>query len=313
MSSNYPYVSVIIPNLNGESAIRSCVASLSVQDYPKDRYEIIVIDNGSKDKSVEILQKMRIQHDVETRPGRAAALNRGVRRSLGDIIATTDIDCLAEPQWLSSIVKSFKNPSVACVAGDIKLLKKSDRSIEAFQARQNYMSPMHARNRKSRTYLPFADGANAAFRRNLFDEIGYFDEKFIKGADVEICYRMLRNTNYELVFDEKAIVWEPGESSLPKLLKQRFRIGIGQMFLRNKYRDLFWKRSTLKHRYWAMRNLFLSFHHCLNLYVRSVHYHEQKDKAYDEMVKMMMRFAEYLGQKCSPLYLRDYQDQDKAR
>src|SRR4029079_17145761 len=106
----------------------------------------------------------------------------------GEIICTTDISCMPEPQWIAEIVSSFADPQIGCVAGEIKQLPGPDNSAVRYQARTNYMSPMHALKRDRLPFLPFADGANASFRRQVFDQIGPFEETFYKGADVEICY-----------------------------------------------------------------------------------------------------------------------------
>ena len=116
---------------------------------------------------------------------------------------------------------------------------------------------MHALSRKQLPYMPFADGANASFRKQLFEEIGLFEESFIKGADVEICYRMFILTDYHIVFNQDAVVWEPGEPTLRALLKQRFRMGIGRNLMKMKYPALFraGKRPlSARKTYWSLRH-----------------------------------------------------------
>jgi cellulose synthase/poly-beta-1,6-N-acetylglucosamine synthase-like glycosyltransferase len=125
------------------------------------------------------------------------------------------------------------------VAGEIKLLRTTGGAVIDFQERSNYMSPLLALDRTRLPFMPFADGANASFRKCVFDEIGGFEESFVKAADVEICYRMFVLTDYTLVFNRSALMWEPGEPSLGALLHQRFRMGIGWNLLRMKYPALY--------------------------------------------------------------------------
>lgn len=250
-----PFVSIIIPTLNCASDIEECVKSLRNQDYPAERFEIIIVDNGSTDATMDIVPLTGVRYFVRNERGRSKALNTGVAHAAGEIICTTDISCRAAPDWISSVVRSFNEASVGCVAGEIKLLKITDNAVIGFQERSNYMSPMLALNRTRLPYLPFADGANASFRKQLFEEIGLFDESFIKGADVEICYRMFILTDYKLVFNQDAVVWEPGEPTLGALLKQRFRMGIGRHLMRMKYPTLFRSGKTppdARKAYWSL-------------------------------------------------------------
>jgi len=257
-----PFVSIIIPTLNCAGDIEGCVKSLRNQDYPEDRFEIIIVDNGSTDSTMDIVPLTGVRYFVRNERGRSKALNTGVENAVGEIICTTDISCRAEPDWISTVVKSFNDSSVGCVAGEIKLLNVSTNAVIGFQERSDYMSPMLALNRTQLPYLPFADGANASFRRQLFKEIGLFEESFIKGADAEICYRMFILTNYKLVFNQDAIVWEPGEPTLRALLKQRFRMGIGGNLIRMKYPSLFRASKTPtspRKAYWSLRHALKRF------------------------------------------------------
>lgn len=244
MSAYCPSVSVVIPVLNCEDDVEGCIASLRQQEYPSDHVQIIVADNGSSDRTVELLKKLQVECVVRPDRGRSRALNAGLQSARGEIVCTTDISCRPLPGWIQEIVKCFEDSSVGCVAGDILLIETGSNLAIRFQSRNDYMSPMHAIKRRTLPFLPFADGANASFRRSLFDEIGGFDETFIKSADVEMCYRMFVMTDYKLVFCRKAIVRETGEPNLRALLKQRFRMGFGSSLLKAKYPDFFLKHDS---------------------------------------------------------------------
>lgn len=250
------FVSVVIPALNCASEVADCVAALRRQDYPADRFEILIVDNGSTDDTVERIRASGVQGLTRAERGRSRALNEGLKHAKGDVICTTDISCRPEPGWISGIIKSFRDPAVGCVAGEIKMLPSPDNAAIRFQQRSDYMSPMSALQRRQLPFMPFADGANASFRRSVFDQIGFFEESFIKGADVEICYRMFLLTSYKILFNYNVVVWEPGEPDLKALLKQRFRIGIGWNLMRMKYPQLYENRQNpvaLRQRYWTMR------------------------------------------------------------
>lgn len=238
--SSLPFVSVVVPALNCAEDVQGFAESMQKQDYPADRFEIIVVDNGSSDDTFERSRAAGLVALQRKEKGRARALNTGVEAARGEIIMTTDLSCRAEPHWIRAVVETFAaHPEAGCVAGEIKLLRATGGAVIDFQERSNYMSPLLALNRTRLPFMPFADGANASFRKRVFDEIGGFEESFVKAADVEICYRMFVLTDYTLLFNRAALMWEPGEPSLRALLHQRFRMGIGWNLMRMKYPALY--------------------------------------------------------------------------
>ena len=158
--------------------------------------------------------------------------------------------------WISSVVACFADPDVGCVAGEIKMIPSGDNLALRYQARNNYMSPLHALSRRQPPYLPFADGANASFRRAVFEAIGGFEESFFKGADVEICYRLLVLTDYKLVFCPDCVTEETGEPDLKALLRQRFRMGMSANLMRARFPEFFAcgeNRASFRKLYWSTR------------------------------------------------------------
>jgi cellulose synthase/poly-beta-1,6-N-acetylglucosamine synthase-like glycosyltransferase len=238
--STLPFVSVIVPALNCAEDVQGFAEAMRQQDYPAGCFEIIVVDNGSSDDTFERAHAAGMIALQRNEKGRARALNTGIEAARGEFILTTDLSCRAEPYWIRAVVETFAaHPAAGCVAGEIKLLRATDAAVIDFQKRSNYMSPLLALNRTRLPFMPFADGANASFRKRVFDEIGGFEESFVKAADVEICYRMFVLTDYTLVFNRSALMWEPGEPSLRALLHQRFRMGIGWNLMRMKYPALY--------------------------------------------------------------------------
>ncbi|MDX9785217.1 MAG: glycosyltransferase [Desulfobacterales bacterium] len=294
----YPYVSVIIPVLNAEKHIDVCLNALKEQTYPEDSYEIIAVDNGSSDNSFQKLSNRGINVGLIRKKGRSRALNKALEMARGDIICSTDISCIADPDWIRSIVKSFENPEVGCVAGEIRLIKYPKNRVIEFQDRVNYMSPMYAAERVSLPFLPYADGANASFRRSVFEKLGFFDEAFFKAADVEICYRILMLSDYKIVFDKNAVVWEYGEPSLFSLLKQRYRIGLGQILIEKKYNALFHKKKlSLRKFYWAGAELLAGISRIEGI---------KSHMLYDKLVFLLMRLWQKIGNTYGRINLKNY-------
>jgi len=248
-----PFVSVVIPALNCAGEVEGCIAALRAQGYPGNRFQIVVADNGSTDDTRAELERLNVSYAVRAQRGRSRALNAGIALARGELILTTDMSCRPRKDWIANVVRCFEDPSVGCVAGDIHLLPSGSNLALRYQQRSGYMSPMLALSRRQLPFLPFADGANASFRRAVFDAIGGFDESFFKAADVEICYRLLVLTDYRIVFCPDCVVDETGEPDLRALLKQRFRMGMGSNLMRAKYPG-FYRRPRqagwLRRQYW---------------------------------------------------------------
>ena len=257
-NTGLPFASVVIPALNCIQEADDCIAALQAQDYPADRFEIIVVDNGSDDGTAERVQALGVHLERMPEKGRSKAQNAGLKAARGEIILTTDMGCIARPDWISNVVACFRDPAVGCVAGDITMLPTEDNMALRYQARKRYMSPLHALSRRKLPFLPFADGANSSFRRAVFDEIGGFESSFFKAADVEICYRILVLTEWKIVFCPDCLMQEAGEPDLKTLQHQRYRMGMGSHLLRARFPAFYEQveddsNAGLRERYWAWR------------------------------------------------------------
>lgn len=306
MSDQVPFVSVVVPALNCVDDVYEFSRAIGNQDYPRSRYEVIVVDNGSNDGTYERLQEVGVTAVRRGEKGRARALNAGIANASGQLILTTDLSCSPEADWISAVVRTFAAyPDAGCVAGEIKLRQTHDNVATEFQKRNNYMSPLLALSRKKLPAMPFADGANASFRRELFDELGGFEESFTKAADVEICYRMFILTKYSLVFNANAIVCEPGEPDLAALLKQRFKMGIGRNLLAMKYPDLYMEnvpRHRLKRVYWWLLDSMTDIWDLLKKNL-GVFFRDKKDAAIDANIRFVMRLVQSFGRYYGRIWL----------
>ena len=288
-----PFVSIVIPTLNCAHEVDACIAALRAQDYPASRFEIIVADNGSTDDSTVRLEKLGVKVVVQPERGRSRALNAGLAAARGEIILTTDMSCIARPDWISQIVACFEDPRVGCVGGEIEMIRSHDNLALRYQARNGYMSPLHAAARRKIPFLPFADGANASFRRAVFEEIGGFEESFFKAADVEICYRLLVLTHYKILFCPDCVVEETGEPGLKALLRQRYRMGLGSSLMRVRFPEFYAggeNNNTLKARYWSARENLTGLVRFFAMLARG-----DRPAMEDAFVRYLMGLAQSLG------------------
>src|SRR5689334_14241359 len=99
--------------------IDRCLTAVLNVDYPAEQREIVVVDNGSRDRTAEIVERYPVTLLHEARRGSAAARNRGIEAARGDVVACTDADCLPTTVWLRELVKPFARAEVGGVAGEI--------------------------------------------------------------------------------------------------------------------------------------------------------------------------------------------------
>jgi|GEM_PF-622836 len=225
--STYPFVSVIVPVLNGEVTIRECLQSLLAQDYPIDRYEVVVVDNGSQDKTCEIVSAAKDSRVVFLQEWRKrssyAARNLGIEKAKGSILVFTDADCVADKKWLKRMVPCFQDAHVGGASGDIKAFYPKT-IIEQYQACRGELSQGLLARGPAGSFPPTA---NAAYRREIFQIVGCFDARLLSGGDLEFAKRLERKTKYSIVHIPDAIIYHHHRTDLFGLWEQRCRYGQG--------------------------------------------------------------------------------------
>ena len=254
MDNDLSMISVVIPAYNESDNIQTCIDSLKAQSLPQKNYEIIVVDNNSTDNTLELIKKLGVICTVEYRKGPAAAKNAGIRLAKGNIIAFIDGDCIATKDWLKNIVSGFEISNVGCIAGSITAMENDNISpLESFLIKKGHLSQaQHIEN----SFLPFAATANAAYRKEVLDRIGLFDEGLLIGEDADLSWRMQLFTNYKVMYIPEAAVFHPYESRPKELFRQKRRHAYGSVMLYKKYRKYQQKEvKDLKQTYWEYRSI----------------------------------------------------------
>jgi glycosyltransferase involved in cell wall biosynthesis len=248
MNHALPFVSIVVPVLNGEQTIRECLVSLLRADYPPERQEILVIDNGSTDRTAEIVKSFPVRYlRGEQRLGAPAARNRGIEASRGEILAFTDADCVVSRGWLRELVQTFDEEGVGGVAGEVYAYPPMTPA-ERYAARVRHLSPQRY---LSRPLLPFAVFANLAFRREVFDKVGVLDDSLIQGDSTDFCTRFLRGTGLKLKYAPNAVVFHRHRATTWEFFKQQWDYGRGHALLYIKYRREIpwgWRQSVSVYR-----------------------------------------------------------------
>lgn len=219
-----PFISVVITVLNVEATITRCIQSILGVDYPRDTFEVIVVDGGSKDAT---LSKLSALADVKVLqdPGGTIGSGRnvGIRQAKGEIIAITDGDMTVDRRWLAEIAREFEDSNVGAVGGPIWADPNSSgfsRFVgllpEESLSGINYGRVMH-----DMLYT-----RNAAYRRSVLTQVGLFNESLVAAEDPELNWRV-ENAGYGLTFSPKIIVYHSHRSTLSSFIKQHFRNGVG--------------------------------------------------------------------------------------
>ncbi len=223
-------VSVVVPVFNAESTLQGCLDALLDQDFPGEQYEVIVVDNGSRDGTWSLLERYspRIRRLQETQVrGSYAARNAGIRASKGSIIAFTDGDCVPDRRWLSLLVEGFNDPEVGCVGGEILALAPATSAERYAEAKGILRQKQTLKN----SYRPFFQTANVAYRCEVFHDIGLFEHSLESGGDADLCWRLQEQTSWKLRFQEAATVLHHHRTSWRELWKQFERYGRGRASL----------------------------------------------------------------------------------
>lgn len=177
-------ISVIVPTFNEEDNIAQCLVSLSHQSLSRSEYEIIVVDGGSKDATCEIAAKYADMVFTQTSRKVGGARNDGVMAAKGDIIATTDADCILPPDWLKRIAEDFRDPSVVQVYGPVYPIEEGIRNQISL-----FLANLFSRIGYYSTTFYYTLGCNTAFRKEAFVNAGMY-RCIDAGDDLEIAMRL---------------------------------------------------------------------------------------------------------------------------
>lgn len=176
-------ISVIVPVYNEEKFIVSCLTNLINQDFNKNNYEIIVIDNASTDNTAKIAKKFKVNLIYEEKKGYNFAVIRGFLEAKGEIIAITDADTEVPVDWLTKIYKAFKeNPEVVMVCG---------RSIIRPKIFLSCISEFFI-NLGGGIIMKISPSYNLAIRRDVYFSIGGINKNLEFNLDTDLCFRAKR-------------------------------------------------------------------------------------------------------------------------
>lgn len=238
----YYSLSVLIPAWNKEDCIADTIKAVKAVDYPKELKEIIVIDDKSTDKTLEIASQFKDIKIIlkEKNEGKAAALNTGIKEATSNIIAVIDADSFPEKDSFKKMLAYFEDPQVGGVTSTI-IVKNPKNLLEKMQAIEYFLIAW------GRKILDFIDsvyvtpGPLSMYRKDILIKVGGFDTNNIT-EDIEIAWKILKH-GYKNKMCLGAKVYTDVPKKLKQWWRQRVRWDIGGLQTANKYKNSFFNKN----------------------------------------------------------------------
>jgi GT2 family glycosyltransferase len=225
----WPRMSVVVCTYNGSRTIRECMEGVRRLRYPD--LEVIVVNDGSTDRTAEIVGEYGVRLISTANRGLSSARNTGWREATGEIVAYIDDDAYPDPDWLTHLAATFLRTTDAGVGGP-NIAPPGDGPIARCIALAPG-NPIHVMlTDREAEHIP---GCNMAFRRDALAAIGGFDEQFrVAGDDVDVCWS-LRERGWTLGFSPAAVVWHHRRNSVRAFWKQQVGYGRAEGLLERKW------------------------------------------------------------------------------
>ena len=220
-----PFVSVVIPVYDDVESLKRCLKALENQTYPQNRYEVIVVDNGSNGKLDLLVDTYKqVVLTAESRPGSYAARNKGIGTAKGKVIAFTDSDCIPSANWIEKAVSTMlQKPSCDILAGKVSLFFKNPERLNAVEVYEKFTA-FKQKNKVEKYNHGIT--ANLFTFKSIFEKEGSFNGNLKSGGDVEWC-RRVHSRGYNLIYADDVKVAHPARSTLRQLYRKTARVAGG--------------------------------------------------------------------------------------
>lgn len=250
---NHPLISIIVPALNEERMIGKCLAALAAQNADPDRFEIIVVDNGSVDSTVATVREFHSQLNLSILSNRghvSAVRNFGAAAARGEFLAFLDADCCAPPGWLTRAIPLLQSGDGGVMGGYHAIPTPSSWIARA------WWGDLSKTKKGQVSYIP---SGTLLVSRRVFVELGGFDENLQTSEDFELCDRVASAGYQVLAYPELSTV----HLGTPQTLRAFYRqhkwhgSGVRTAFFKNVFHPRFAKTVmlTVYTMFWALVTL----------------------------------------------------------
>ncbi|AZV44008.1 polysaccharide deacetylase/glycosyl transferase, group 2 family protein [Peribacillus asahii] len=253
-----PFVSVVIAAYNEEKVICKTVDSILSSDY--SNFEVLIIDDGSKDDTAAVVQKTYASHPLvrlmkKNNGGKSSAVNLGFKEAKGEIVVALDADTLIAENAISLLVNHFKNENVAAVSGNVKVGNKGNlltnwqhiEYVTGFNLERRAFAALNC--------ITVVPGAIGAWRKTAVEEAGYYKEDTL-AEDTDITLTLLR-LGKKIEFEEKAYAFTEVPEDIKSLEKQRYRWVYGTLQCLWKHRGALFNKKHNSLGYIGLPNMWI--------------------------------------------------------
>ena len=240
----FPFVSILIPAFNEGIVIRRTLESMLSLNYPRERYEIIVINDGSTDDTQAVVESVCLRHrnvklvnipPSEGGKGKSRTLNIGLKHAMGDVISIYDADNRPEPNSLLYLVANLVgDPKLGAVLGKVRTINARKNLLTRFINIEFISFQWIVQGGRYKLFnLATLPGTNYVIWRKILDKAGNFDEDAI-AEDAELSIR-LYEMGYRIKFIPYAVTWEQEPEQLKVFIRQRTRWAQGMSYIIRKF------------------------------------------------------------------------------
>lgn len=236
-----PRISVIIPTSDGEATIGRCLEALKNQTAVRDSYEIIVVDDGSRDRTCELVEEYEgVRLFNQEKSGPASARNLGLNQARGEIVLFTDDDCEPVEDWIERMLAPFQREEIVGVKG-VYLTRQQGLVPRFVQLEFEDKYDRMARDE----YIDFIDTYCAGYRKSILIENNGFDTTFPVASteDQELSFRLARQ-GCKMVFEPGAKVYHlKHPRDIGEYWRKKFNIGYWKVVVHRRHPDKLYRDS----------------------------------------------------------------------
>jgi glycosyltransferase involved in cell wall biosynthesis len=222
MHQEYPFFSIIVPTYNRTERLADCLESLSHLDYPRDRFEVIVVDDGGQISPEAVVARFHNPLDIklltQAHAGTGAARNNGAAQARGKFLAFTDSDCMPLSNWLNNLAARFAITPDHAIGGHTLNFLPENPYAAASQVIRDVVYDYYNTHPEG---LPFFPSSNLAIPADRFQAIGGFDPTFIMSQDRELGNRW-RHHGFKLTYAPEVRVYHAHAYTFRTYLRRYF-------------------------------------------------------------------------------------------
>ena len=228
--NTYPKVSIIVAAYNSEQTIEECLKSILEHDYSEISIEVIVMDGGSKDGTVQVAQQYPVKV-ISIRLADPAAYNHAMKIASHSVLGFIDADAKVQPQWLRFLVPHLEEQKVAGVSGSIETWNADNpwaKSI-GYELKNRY--------RRIGKYTSRIATMNLLLKKSVIEEAGGWDENLPSQYDTDLGFRISAK-GYKIAYEPKAVCYHFNRPTLRAYYRQQLQYGKNTLKLYFKHGSL---------------------------------------------------------------------------